>query len=91
MATLKVAQHHNSAYTESLHGKARLLSVLRQRAVTGVRQVAESAHFLFRENKKLGMLLISMLVSTFGRFATIILQQYISKRFGWTWSQVRKC
>lgn len=34
-------------------------------------------------------LLFTLLVTTFGRFAQELLSQYVTKRYSWSWSQVR--
>ncbi|EHK18451.1 uncharacterized protein TRIVIDRAFT_158459 [Trichoderma virens Gv29-8] len=41
----------------------------------------------FWENKRLGLLLLSLIFTTLGNYVTIILMQYTTKRFGWTWAK----
>ncbi|KAH8682567.1 major facilitator superfamily domain-containing protein [Xylariales sp. PMI_506] len=43
--------------------------------------------YFFVENKRLGLLLVSLIFTTFGNYASILLLQYTTKRFGWTWAQ----
>lgn len=69
--------------------KAGAWDSIRQNVHSGINDIAESFHFLFWQNKILGLVLVSIMFGTLGRAASILLLQYISKRFGWSWSQVR--
>ncbi|KAJ6787285.1 hypothetical protein PWT90_01706 [Aphanocladium album] len=49
---------------------------------------AYSACFeIFRGNRKVGILLLTLLFSDLGGYANILFNQYIAKRFDWSWSQ----
>ncbi|TQV92256.1 hypothetical protein V2A60_004543 [Cordyceps javanica] len=41
----------------------------------------------FLEQRTLGLLLSSLLFTTLGKSFTVLLAQYVARRFGWTWGQ----
>lgn len=43
---------------------------------------------LFRQNRQLGFLLISLVISTIGLRQSGIRQQYATHRYGWSWGKV---
>lgn len=59
------------------------------RISAAVEETLASIQCLFWENKRLGLLLFSLIFTTFGTYVSVILMQYTTKRFGWTWSEVR--
>lgn len=56
--------------------------------VSTQRQASEMFQSLFWRNKKLGLLLFSLVFTTLGRYVVMIIRQYATKRFGWSWSEV---
>lgn len=54
-----------------------------------LKQMAILVKYFFWENKRIGLLLFSLIFTTLGNYASIILMQYTTKRFGWTWGKVR--
>lgn len=62
---------------------------LRPRLSALCEQVMALFQAMFLENRRLGLLLSSLLFTTLGRYASTVLMQYTTKRFGWSWSQVR--
>jgi hypothetical protein len=73
------------------HTKAGPLEALRQHIFSGAAQVSESFRFLFSESNKLGVILLSIMLTTLGKDANLVLLQYITKRFSLSWSQVSEC
>ncbi|KAM4066384.1 major facilitator superfamily protein [Hirsutella rhossiliensis] len=63
------------------------LKDLRPRLLTLVEQVTTLFQSMFLQDRRLGILLSSLLFTTLGRYASTILMQYTTKRFGWSWSQ----
>lgn len=55
----------------------------------GVKKAAALIQTMFWENKQLGMLLSTFLFTSLGKSVPIILMQYMTKRFQWTWAEVR--
>lgn len=53
-----------------------------------LRRLGEAALEFARGNWQVMALLFTLLVTTLGRFAQEILLQYVTKRYGWSWSQV---
>lgn len=54
-----------------------------------LKQMAILIKYFFWENKRLGLLLLSLIFTTLGNYVTVVLMQYTTKRFGWTWAKVR--
>ena len=54
-----------------------------------LKQMAVLVRYFFWENKRLGLLLVSFAFTTLGNYASVLLMQYTTKRFGWTWAKVR--
>ncbi|KAF4511925.1 hypothetical protein G6O67_001122 [Ophiocordyceps sinensis] len=52
-----------------------------------LRRAAMSIRRLFWDNKRLGLLLFSLVFTTLGRYISVILAQYTTKRFHWSWSE----
>lgn len=57
-------------------------------ARSGTKRFADYAYVLATAERKVGILLLSLLLSAFGRNSYILLQQYIKARFKWSWSEV---
>ncbi|KJZ71934.1 hypothetical protein HIM_08690 [Hirsutella minnesotensis 3608] len=53
----------------------------------GISIVTSSTRYLFFDNITLGLLLFSLVFTTLGRYVSIILLQYTTKRFRWSWSE----
>lgn len=81
-------QEQEPEHVEEYSLKTSPLAALRQHVSSGVGQIADSFRFLFWDNKKLGLVLLSIMFTTLGKGAGLLLLQYITKRFGWDWSQV---
>lgn len=43
---------------------------------------------LAREERQVGILLLSLLFTTFGRDSAVVLMQYVAIKFKWSWSKV---
>lgn len=56
--------------------------------VGAIKQTSSAFFTLFWVHKKVGMLLVTLLFSDLGTYANILFNQYIAKRFDWSWSQV---
>lgn len=62
---------------------------LGQALIRLVKHTGNSLRCIFKDNVKLGILLISILFADLGSYASILLMQYMRKRFSWSWSEVR--
>lgn len=51
-------------------------------------QMAMINRVLFVENPRVGLLLSSTVFFTVGKSVVMIMLQYVSKRFGWSWAKV---
>jgi hypothetical protein len=58
-------------------------------AVNTLKQQAISFRSLFWDNKHVGLLLSTFLFTSIGKSIPLILMQYITKRFHWSWAEVR--
>lgn len=54
-----------------------------------IRQTYHACVKIFSANRKLGILLTTLLFSDLSKYANILFNQYVAKRFDWSWSQVR--
>ena len=57
-------------------------------AKAGAARFLTFLHLLFTKERQVGLLLLSLLFTTFGRDAALMLIQYVHIRFGWEWSEV---
>lgn len=57
-------------------------------AKVGTRRFFNFVHLAITQNRQVGLLLLSMLFTTFGRDAALMLTQYVHFRFGWGWGEV---
>jgi hypothetical protein len=57
-------------------------------AKAGARRFYNFVHLAITQNRQVGLLLLSMLFTTFGRDAALMLIQYVHIRFGWEWGEV---
>jgi hypothetical protein len=55
-----------------------------------MKQLAVSIRSLFWDDKRAGLLLLTFLFTSIGKNIPQILMQYITKRFHWTWAEVRR-
>ncbi|KAL7908231.1 hypothetical protein GGI35DRAFT_453658 [Trichoderma velutinum] len=53
-----------------------------------IKQMATLVKYFVWENQRLGLLLFSLVFATLGNYVSLILMQYTTKRFGWTWAKV---
>lgn len=60
--------------------------VQRQLVAAG-RKVRHIVRTQFIEQRTLGLLLVSLLFTTLGKAFTLLLAQYVARRFGWTWGE----
>ncbi len=56
--------------------------------VLAIKQTWSAAVQVFWMHKKIGVLMLTLLFSDLGGYANILFNQYIAKRFDWSWSQV---
>lgn len=52
-------------------------------------QLAQAISWVIWKDRRVALLLFTFLLTTLGRFAQEILLQYVTNRYGWSWSQVR--
>ena len=62
---------------------------LRVRAVSTLQQAAVAVRSVFWDSKQLGLLLSTYLFTSLSKNTPVILMQYVTKRFQWTWAEVR--
>ncbi|OAA77372.1 Major facilitator superfamily domain, general substrate transporter [Akanthomyces lecanii RCEF 1005] len=62
-------------------------SFVQRQLVAAGRKVRHIVRTQFIEQRTLGLLLISLLFTTLGKAFTLLLAQYVARRFGWTWGE----
>ncbi|KAK3180627.1 hypothetical protein K4F52_007977 [Lecanicillium sp. MT-2017a] len=75
-------QHEQPAVTDQKGRES-----LGQAVIRLVKHTGNSLRCIFKDNVKLGILLISILFADLGSYASILLMQYMRKRFSWSWSE----
>lgn len=68
----------------SVNKQARLLYVAR----CGIQKLNEAMTWVAKRHYHSIALLVTLLLTTFGRFAQELLAQYVTKRYDWSWSEV---
>ncbi|KAM7183034.1 Major facilitator superfamily domain containing protein [Rhypophila sp. PSN 637] len=54
---------------------------------SGSAEVRQFLHIIITQEPRVGLLLLSLLLTTFGRNVQVMLQQYIVAKFQWSWSK----
>jgi hypothetical protein len=67
---------------------AKKYSRLIQAARSGNQKMGQAVAWVAKTHYHITALLFTLLLTTFGRFAQELLAQYVTKRYGWSWSQV---
>jgi hypothetical protein len=62
---------------------------LRARAASTLQHAAVAVRSVFWDSKQLGLLLSTYLFTSLSKNMPVILMQYVTKRFQWTWAEVR--
>ena len=65
-----------------------LLQQVLTQAKAGAGKFITFLQLLITEERQVGLLLLSLLFTTFGRDSALMLIQYVHVRFGWEWSEV---
>ncbi|KAF4504262.1 hypothetical protein G6O67_008435 [Ophiocordyceps sinensis] len=60
---------------------------LRACSKLALKQATTSVRSYFWDDKRLGLLLFSLVFTSLGKFISVILMQYTTKRFHWSWSE----
>lgn len=63
---------------------------LRAWSKLALKHATTSVRSYFWDDKRLGLLLFSLIFTSLGKFISVILMQYTTKRFHWSWSEVRR-
>lgn len=54
-----------------------------------LKQVTTSVRSYFWDDKRLGLLLFSLIFTSLSKYVSTILMQYTTKRYHWSWAEVR--
>ncbi|KAK3939792.1 efflux pump ustT [Diplogelasinospora grovesii] len=63
------------------------LQKLLEQSRAGVTRFSDFVRLLATEERRVGLVLLSVVLTTFGRNAASILMQYVTARFNWSWSK----
>ena len=83
MGMQNVKENSESPVVPKTHWALRPLAVFRT-AISAMKT-------LLKKNVQLGLLLISLILTTIGHLESSFDLQYATKRYGWTWSKVSSC
>ncbi|KAK5998271.1 Putative NADP-dependent oxidoreductase YfmJ [Cladobotryum mycophilum] len=67
--------------------QAKLLTTLCTHLTSSLDQFLDCGRFILSQHPKLALLLLSILFTTLGKMAQLLMMQYASTKYGWSWSQ----
>ncbi|KAJ3487537.1 hypothetical protein NLG97_g6395 [Lecanicillium saksenae] len=86
-AAVRRAQVYQAAERESTANKDSSSWALRPILHSARQKLALIKHTVFASNPTVGILILSTLFFTLGKSVFMMLLQYVTKRFGWTWAE----
>jgi len=83
VTTREIRGHHTTSASSRQYHNAIL-----EQVKSGTQRFVGFLNMLVKEERRVGLLLLSSLLTTFGKDSALMLMQYITVKFQWEWSEV---